>query len=216
MATNTENRSESSTSRNSSRRTSRSSGRSNGQRSAFSWGNAGGMLGAAAAGAAVAVALNLGRKAVTQGMSAAAGDWDEVLATEHDAALAIFDRLLATDASQTMKRTLLLMKLSHALDKHAYEEEHVVYPALREANEAHDADALEGEHGYIKTFLYELNKMSKDSPEFTRKVGEFRMLVENHARMEEEQVFPAFKRAMTEQQTKELTAMVNKAGFMIA
>jgi hemerythrin superfamily protein len=195
MATRTDKRSDNSTSRNESRRSSRS----NGQRSAFSWGDAGGMLGAAAAGAAVAVAINLGRKAVTQGMSATAGDWDQVLATEHDAALAIFDRMLATNDSQTMKRSMLLMKLSHALDKHAYEEEHVVYPALREANEAHDADTLENEHGYIKTFLYELNKMSKDSPEFTRKTREFRMLVEKHARMEEEQIFPAFKRGMTEQ-----------------
>ena len=30
---------------------------------------------------------------------------------------------------------MLLMKLGHALDKHAYDEEHVVYPALREAND---------------------------------------------------------------------------------
>jgi hemerythrin superfamily protein len=212
MATRTEKRTDTKSSRDKSNR----SNQSNGQHSAFSWGDAGGMLGAAAAGAAVAVAINLGRKAVTQGMSATAGDWDQVLATEHDAALAIFDRMLATNDSQTMKRSMLLMKLSHALDKHAYEEEHVVYPALREANEAHDADTLENEHGYIKTFLYELNKMSKDSPEFTRKTREFRMLVEKHARMEEEQIFPAFKRGMTEQQNKALTGLVNKAGFMSA
>ena len=27
-----------------------------------------------------------------------AGDWDEILAAEHDMALAIFDKMLATDA----------------------------------------------------------------------------------------------------------------------
>ena len=37
-----------------------------------------------------------------------AGDWDEVLAAEHDTALAIFDKMLATDPSQTFKRTMLL------------------------------------------------------------------------------------------------------------
>ena len=46
-----------------------------------------------------------------QGMEAAAGDWDEILAAEHDAALAIFDKMLATDESQTFKRKMLLMKL---------------------------------------------------------------------------------------------------------
>ena len=91
-----------------------------------------------------------------QGMEAAVGDWDEILATEHDYALAIFDKMLATDETQTFKRKMLLMKLTHALDKHAHQEEMVVYPALREANEAADADHLEGEHGYIKTFIYGL------------------------------------------------------------
>ena len=74
---------------------------------------------------------------------------------------AIFDKMLATDQSQTFKRKMLLMKLTHALDKHAHQEEMVVYPALREANEAGDADHLESEHGYIKTFIYELNKIGR-------------------------------------------------------
>ena len=71
----------------------------------------------------MAIAANYGRKFFIQGMSAAAGDWDEVLAAEHDTALAIFDKMLATDPSQTFKRTMLLKKLGHALDKHAHEEE---------------------------------------------------------------------------------------------
>ncbi len=125
-----------------------------------------------------------------QGMEAAAGDWDEILAAEHDMALAIFDKMLATDETQTFKRKMLLMKLTHALDKHAHQEEMVVYPALREANEAVDADHLEGEHGYIKTFIYELNEMGPDAPNWLEKVREFRALVSEHAHMEEEEVFP--------------------------
>jgi hemerythrin superfamily protein len=151
-----------------------------------------------------------------QGMSAAAGDWDEVLAAEHDMTMMIFDKLLATDDAQTFKRTLLLKKLTHALDKHAHEEEHVVYPALREANEAHDADLLEGEHGYVKTFLYDLNEMAKDSPEFMPKVREFRTLVAAHAQMEEEQVFPRLKQGLSEEQNARITTLVNKEGFKMA
>jgi len=194
----------------------RSSTRSS-ARSAFSWSdNAGPLLGAALAGAAFGVAANFGRKAMMQGMAASAGDWDEILAAEHDAALAIFDKMLATDASQTFKRKMLLMKLTAALDKHAHQEEMVVYPALREANEAADADQLEGEHGYIKTFIYQLSEMGPDASNWLETVREFRKLVSQHAHMEEEQVFPKFKTAMTDEQNAKVTSLVNRDGFWMS
>ena len=164
-----------------------SSNRGGGGRSAFSWGEgAGPIIAAGLAGAAIGFAANYGRKALMQGMEATAGDWDEILAAEHDMALAVFDKMLATDETQTFKRKMLLMKLTHALDKHAHQEEMVVYPALREANEAADADHLEGEHGYIKTFIFELNEMGPEAPNWLEKVREFRQLVSSHAHMEEE------------------------------
>lgn len=186
--------------------------------SAFSWGRNGGgaLFGAALAGAAIGFAANFGRKFLMQGRSAAAGDWDAVLAREHDAAMAIFDKMLATDATQGFKRGMLLMKLTHALDKHAHEEEMVVYPALREANEAHDADALEGEHGYVKTFIYELNQLGTDAPNWLDKVREFRALVQKHAQTEEEEVFPRFKQALSEEQNDKITSLVNRDGFWMS
>ncbi|HEY6049287.1 MAG TPA: hemerythrin domain-containing protein [Sphingomicrobium sp.] len=194
-----------------------SSSRSSSSRSAFSWGdNAGPILAAGLAGAAIGFAANYGRKALMQGMEAAVGDWDEILAAEHDLALAIFDKMLATDESQSFKRKMLLMKLTHALDKHAHQEEMVVYPALREANEMADADNLESEHGYIKTFIFELNEMGPTSPNWLEKVREFRKLVSQHAHMEEEQVFPKFKKAMTEEQNAHITSLVNRDGFWMA
>ena len=207
MATRTQNRSSNRNSSNS----------SSSERSAFSWSeNAGPLIGVALAGAAIGLAANYGRKALMQGMEAAVGDWDEILATEHDMALAIFDKMLATDETQTFKRKMLLMKLTHALDKHAHQEEMVVYPALREANEATDADHLEGEHGYIKTFIYELNKAGPASPTWLEKVREFRQLVSSHAHMEEEEVFPKFKEALSEEQNAEITSLVNRDGFWMA
>ena len=200
----------------SSNRTS-SGNRGGGSRSAFSWGEgAAPVLGAALAGVAIGMAANYGRKFIMQGMEAAAGDWDEILAAEHDMALALFDKMLATDETQTFKRKMLLMKLTHALDKHAHQEEMVVYPALREANEAADADHLEGEHGYIKTFIFELNEMGPDASNWLEKVREFRQLVSSHAHMEEEQVFPRFKADMDEEQNAHITSLVNRDGFWMA
>jgi hemerythrin superfamily protein len=201
-------------SRSSNRSGNRSGRGSSSNCSAFSWGdNAGPLLAAGLAGAAIGIAANYGRKFVTQAVSGISGDWDEVLATEHDMTLAVFDKMLATDSSQTWKRSMLLMQLTHMLDKHAHEEEMVVYPALRDADQAVEADQLNGEHGYIKTFLYDLSQMGPDASNWLEKVREFRALVAEHARMEEEQVFPAFKRGLDEEQNANITALVNKEGF---
>jgi len=188
------------------------------ERSAFSFGSngAGALIGAAVGGAALVIAANLGRKLFIQGKSAMAGDWDEALAAEHDEALAIFDKMLATDPSQTFKRTMLLKKLGHALDKHTHEEENVVYPALRQADDRYDADLLEGEHGYVKTYLYELDQMGTDAPNWLEKVREFRSVLEKHVRMEEEEVFPRFKSELTDEQNAKITSLVNKDGFLMA
>jgi hemerythrin-like domain-containing protein len=186
-------------------------------RSAFSWGeNSGPLIGAALAGAAIGFAANYGRKLLMQGMEAMAGDWDEILATEHDMTLAIFDKMLATDESQTFKRKMLLMKLTHALDKHAHQEEMVVYPALREAGIRVEADQLEVEHGEVKTYLYELQEMGADAPNWLEKVREFRALISRHVHMEEEQVFPSFKRDLSEEQNGRITTLVNRDGFWMA
>lgn len=197
---------------------SRSSSSSRNQsRSAFSWGDhAGALIGAAVAGAGVAIAANFGRKLAIQGMEARAGDWDEMLAQDHDEILKIFDSMLATDSSQTFKRGALLMKLGHKLDKHSYEEESVVYPALREDNEAATSDKLNMEHGVAKSFLFELKKKATDAPDWLETVREFRDTISKHMEMEEQEVFPSFKKDMSEEQNAAITAMVNKAGFMMA
>ena len=216
MATRTQSRS---TNRSSTNRSSEGEARNrrSARRSAFSWGNnAGPLFGAALAGAAIGIAANFGRKALMQGLEAQAGDWDEILANEHEMALGLFDKMLATDETQTFKRKMLLMKLTHALDKHAHAEEMIVYPALREANEAADADGLESEHGYVKTFLYELGQMEPDAKAWLEKVREFRDLVREHARMEEEQVFPRFKGEISAEQNDKITMLVNRDGFWMS
>ena len=212
MATRTQGRSSS----RSSNRSSRSDGNRS-DRSAFSWSDsAAPLVGAAVAGAALGFAANFGRKFVTQAVSGMSGDWDEVLATEHDMVEALFDKALATDSSQTWKRSMLLMQITHALDKHAHEEETIVYPALRQANETVNADHLNAEHGQMKTFLYELGQMEGDDPAWLEKMRQLRDLVVEHARMEENEVFPAFKQGMSEDQNAKITSLVNKDGFWMS
>lgn len=182
----------------------------------FEGGNAGVLAGAVAAGAALGLAANYGRKLLVQAASASTGDWVDALATEHKLALAIFDKIEATDDSQTTQRSALLAKLKYALSKHATQEEMVVYPALRQANFASDADHLGEEHGYVKTYLYELETMPKDSPEWLARVRDFRSMIESHMREEEDDVFPTFRARMSDDQNAKITAMMNKEGFKFA
>ena len=189
----------------------------NDQRSAVSWGdNAGPLIGAAIAGAGIAVAAHFGRKAIMQGMEASAGDWEEMLKKDHDEIRGLLDQMLATDSTQTWKRSMLLMKLAHKLDKHSYEEETVIYPALREDDNVVQADQLDTEHGHVKTFMFELKQMEADSSEWLEKVRELRDSLIRHMQMEEQEVFPSLKSDIDEERSGKLTMMVNKAGFMMA
>ena len=197
----------------------RSSESGNGRgRSSFGWGSGqtGVLAAAAVAGAAVGLAASYGRKMVVQNMAAASGDWAEALAAEHRAVLALFDKLEATGDEQSWMRAHCLTKIKNALGKHALEEENVIYPALREANEAHDADALNSEHGYIKTYLYELENMPKAGPAWLARAREFRAMLEEHMKMEEEEVFPRFRATLGEEQNAKLSAAMNREGMKLA
>ena len=174
------------------------------------------LFSAAVAGAALAITANLGRKLAVQAFSARKGTWVESLAEEHKMVLALFDKALETSNTDSKKRALLLMQIGHALDKHSFAEEHVIYPALREANERTEAEQLENDHGEVKTFLFRLHNMDTSAPEWLTTVREFRESVATHAAMEEEEVFPRLQAQIGEKLNARLTSEVNKAGFFMA
>jgi len=178
--------------------------------------NLGVIAGAAAGGMALGVLALLGRKAVVQAPTALAGNWDEALATEHEAVRKVFDQIEATDERSTTKRNLLLAHLKHALMKHAVEEENVIYPALREAGQREAADELTREHGYVKQFLYELENTPTASPDWIAKIGQFRAEIEDHMEEEEMRLFPMLRAQLSDEKNKALTLTMNKEGFKVA
>ena len=174
------------------------------------------LVGVAAAGLVTALAVNLGRKAVVQAPTAFAGDWFEGLKVEHKAALALFDRIQATDSSETGKRTTLLTQLKHALSKHAFTEENVIYTALRAWGDKADADKLNHDHGYVKQYLYELEDIDNATPAFIEKIAAFRADLEAHIREEEDAIFPPLHADLGDAGNAKLTALANKEGFKLA
>ncbi len=174
------------------------------------------IVGAAAAGLMTGLVVNLGRKMVVQAPSALAGDWFDALKVEHKLALALFDKLQATNNDNTGKRTALLTQLKHALGKHAFTEENVIYPALRRWGDKTVADKLNHDHGYVKQNLYDLEKMDNASPAFLKKVASFRAEIEEHIREEEDLIFPPMHAALGDAGNAKVTAQANKEGFKLA
>lgn len=171
---------------------------------------------AAAAGAAVGVVAMFGRKTAAQAPTIFAGDWPQALAMEHKAVLKIFDAIEATQSRAVAKRTMLLVQLKHALIKHAIEEENVIYPALRDAGQREGAEELIREHGDVKHFLYELENMPKNSPDFLAAIGSLRSTIEAHIEDEETRQFPSLFASLSEEQNRKLTRAMNREGFKLA
>ena len=176
----------------------------------------GAAIAAAVGGLAIGLMANAGRKALVQGVSASAGDWDDALKAEHEATMMIFDKIFATDEKQVMKRKTLLMQLKHALSKHAHEEENVVYPAMRANGLTEEADHLNHDHGYVKQFLFELTELSPYAPAWILKVEEFHDRLEQHVREEENELFPKLKSKLGKDGNAHVTAAMNKEGFKLA
>jgi hemerythrin superfamily protein len=174
------------------------------------------VLAAAAAGLVTGLAVNLGRKVIVQAPSVMAGDWFEAVRLEHKLVLGLFDAIEATTDAEPAKRMMLLIQLTHALSKHAFTEENVIYPALRDWGDKADADKLNHDHGYVKQHLYELNAMEPVSAAFFPKIATFRSELENHIREEEEAIFPPLHAAFGETGNAQITAMANKEGFKLA
>jgi hemerythrin-like domain-containing protein len=170
----------------------------------------------AAAGVATGLLANLLRKAAVQAPTAMAGSWDKALAAEHAAALKIFDLLEKTGDTATGRRSFLLMQLKHAISKHAFQEENVVYAMMRDQGLVEGADHLNHEHGYVKQYFFDLTEMSKDDAAWLPKLKEFRGMIEKHMREEEDDLFPKLRGQLSNEQNKHITVAMNKEGLKLA
>ena len=182
----------------------------------FAKGSWGQLAGAAAAGFMAGAAVLSARKVAMQATTAVAGDWFAQLKAEHKLAETLFDLIEKTQEHETGKRTALFAKLTYALVKHQFEEENVIYPALRDADPDGAAKHLAAEHFDMKTYLHDLSEMAKDDPRWIRKLGEFKTLVLEHVREEEDKVFPPFHDKLSPEDNTHITKAMNREGIKLA
>jgi hemerythrin superfamily protein len=178
-----------------------------------SWPRLAGMM---ALGFVAGVATLSARKVAMQATTGVAGDWFAALKADHRLVDGLFNVLLDTEDHETAKRGLLFAKIAYALAKHQFEEEHVIYPALRDGGPAETPKHLDAEHFEMKTYTHELSLMAKDDPRWIKKARVLHRLVQNHVREEEQIVFPALHDRLDKRENARLTRAMHREGIKLA
>jgi hemerythrin superfamily protein len=174
------------------------------------------VAGAAAVGLIAGIAIDAGRKAMTQAAEAMTGDWLDALKAEHLMIMDLFYDLEATTTDDAGKRRRLVGRIRATIEKHAFEEETVVYPAVRLGEGDELAGKLVLEHGEMMSLLYELDTVAPDSLGFMKTAHALRRVLEEHIREEEDVVFPRLRERLTPGMDARLTALLHKAGLKLA
>jgi hemerythrin superfamily protein len=170
-----------------------------------------------AVGVAAGIAVTQVKKMATQAASTAmAIDWFEAIKAEHKTIRGYFDRLLATGEKDIIERKRLLNALDRTLGKHAFEEENVIYPALRMMGRPQDARELEHDHADVRAFLYELNITALDHAKWIERARAFEADVQKHLLEEEREIFPAFHAQMSKSKNQKLSRMLHMQGMRLA
>lgn len=179
----------------------------------------GGAFGLAAAGAiglVAGLAIPHARKLAMQGPTMLAGNWVEALTAEHRMVEKLFEQMLDTTEDERPKREMLLTKIAYALNKHAIEEENVIYPALSENGFSKPSQHLAKDHQLTKTFIYDLRRIGSTEAAWLPKAQEFWTKLEAHIREEEDEVFPAFRDSLPAEENGKLTVMMDWEGLKVA
>lgn len=133
----------------------------------------------------------------------------ELLKQDHERVDGIFKQLGLTTERAEKTRGELFARLKTELDLHAYLEETILYPALKEVEETREI-ALEGveEHRVVKRLLGELDAMPATSEQWTAKLTVLKENVEHHVEEEEGEMFKQARAALTREQIDNLTEML--------
>jgi hemerythrin HHE cation binding domain-containing protein len=133
----------------------------------------------------------------------------EILKEDHETVAGLLKKLDKTSEEASENREKLFLELKTELTLHAYIEELLFYPLLKDKNESKEItlEAYE-EHRLVKTLLEELDSMSKDSEEW---IGKFRVLkenVEHHVEEEEGELFEKARNILSSEDAAAIGAQI--------
>ena len=135
----------------------------------------------------------------------------QILMKDHRNVEALFEKIEKTDDGQHKEREQLFGKLREELELHTEIEERLFYPEMKKypGTEELVGEALE-EHGEVKRLLKELAKLSPSEERWSDMIEKLDHAVQHHVREEEEQMFPAARKAIGESRADELGRQIEE------
>ncbi len=134
----------------------------------------------------------------------------DLIRKDHEAVKTLFRKFESARGAEKQK---IAQQIIAELSVHAEVEEQLLYPLLREADDANEDDVLEAleEHHAAKLTLLELDKMKVDHERYDAKMTVLRESIEHHIEEEESDLLPRVDRLLSEEQdlalAQELTAL---------
>ncbi len=140
----------------------------------------------------------------------------DLLINDHREILSIVDNMLQTPGDSTLDRTRQFLMLKRKLAKHAMAEGDVVYPMLEdEANGQMEGDHLYHEHAGMKIALFRMEEQLKSGEDWSGTARSLRDIIGEHAREEEEQVFPKLRQVMGRNKFGKLSAKIHREEALV-
>ena len=134
-----------------------------------------------------------------------------LLKEDHEKVRKLFKRFEEAGANAHKTKGEIANKIIEELTIHAFIEEQLFYPAVRKLDPPDDGQEpeelvkeAEEEHGQVKAFLAELERMSPEDEYFDAKVTVVIDDVRHHAEEEEEEMFPKVRKAMGRDELQDL------------
>lgn len=128
------------------------------------------------------------------------------LIRQHRTLLSLLERMEQTPASAAGRRLFLFLAFKRTIAKHALAEEDVAYPVLYgEAGRPDATEHLYREHADMKIHLFALQKNLRNEEGWKTHVRALRDEIREHARQEEDEIFPQLRELGQARQSSELS-----------
>ena len=135
----------------------------------------------------------------------------QILMKDHRKVEDLFEQIEQTEDRARGDRQQLFQKLREELELHTEVEERLVYPEMKKHPGTREfaEEALE-EHAEVKRLLKEIGELSPDDERWPDMIEELDHAVQHHVREEEEQMFPAARREISESRASELGRQIEE------
>ena len=145
----------------------------------------------------------------------------QILIQDHRTIANIFGEIAATSNREAQRRKQLFSDLWIALEEHEITEENDFLPELVEASsfspEAGKNAAIKelvaeifDNHSDFEALFQQISRLSTDSDEWLERVNELGDLVREHAREEEEKLFPAARENLDQSRVEEIGRQIEE------